>query len=1638
MTGGSAAHAGFGFQDKVATILAIHVLADCPVEFLGLPAAVTPTEISLETAASVDDILVSTSAGGRCFFNVKSTVRNEKRPNSPLALAINQFVKLWIASRCSVSSEGPDRPLDPELDRLVLVVGPGHSASFCRNFKKILARIAVRGSLGPVEEIASTKAERSLYDTVRGHLSTAAIENCGKEFTDIETAQLLAMVRTALLDPDGMDKSNCLTLLRQGVLESPADTERAWSLVLDVCRNLSDLSTGTNGFGLRKSLREGGVALIGAPHIKADIRRLQQITEEELQGIEHRACLEVPTSDGQEQVEIERDVTRVLTEHAPGESMLVIGEPGSGKSGAIHSAAHQLISDGHPVVVLAADQHPVASWMDLQRNLCLENGLIDVLRDWQGTRSGVLFIDALDATRGGHSESVFRELIRRVINKAPNWNVVASIRIFDLRFGIEYGQLFRGTPVDEEYLNSEFTQIRHLLIPQLTMGELEHVWERSPMMGQAYHEGSEDFRELLRSPFNLFLLAAVLSSGSPDLTQISTQLGLLQLYWAYRVTGGDGKNFTREAVLKSALDEMLEHHRLIASVKSDSGASSKALNQLLSDGVVSAAPGHRNLLRQIAFSHHVLFDYAVARLVLEGGSAPDLAARLAESDEDALFIAPAAIMAFQMVWEEGDRHRSEFWAKAVELGGTEGSGAFCRMFPAHVATELTSELEDFQPVIKILTSRDDRNRDAALFLVRHCFGALAAGSAPIASASAPLGAWPQIADTLAHVAIKDVGWMLTPLIAKWVGSPLDLSADDEKHIGAAAREVLNSSVGDDYDRNVVAVAIRGVTRTLETAPKESLDSLARLLTPDRVTRHGHDDLAWLAREFKFLLRHVPTTSCLIKRLYRAVYSAPLPSDDEQTNITGSRIFGLLTSNRQDFEIIRHRLFESFSPFFKADPVSATETLVDLVECTLEPDLEPDTPVVEFDIAGETARYLPDQSFVRIREDDPLKDPPLRQFESRLVSLAEGEHTADLDRVLSVVKRSNRLAAVWAAVLRAAARQPERLGPRLLDVLAATPVLEGLDTQKAAGDLISVLHPILDESGRKTVEQALLAVDKQSRQILLGCLQDENIVCHKARSQRQGMEWRDELRPNRAPVEFGSYRAFDSDLLLAEDAGRSVSAEDSELSKAISLVEGFAVGDQESANGPPLAPAEWQHVQKLRAELESRKNVPEARRQSGWSALAIAAGAAIRASRTGDELDRFPCLLETIRGALAPDLDPPAVSDPDEEREFAEGPSWGASTPRLEATKALMAFCRVTPNIDHSLAEVVESLARDPSPAVRLHVLERVRMLRESGIQLMQRLVEIGFSEERNEGVLTGFLTSIGPELATRPRWFAERLLALEDRLVRSRLEDSSDKCLEHVVGLIIRLWLVDDRCEARLRVNEWLANPLAHKSQVLEGLRILRKTIIQGDPENPTPDDERARSGAIEFFEAITQRLASDLSSLLEEPDRLEEEQANEARAAFEILDQAVSELYFGSGAYRAATRGPDDAIDDGREKAIRVRFLREMAPTLKALAIVTRPSVMHSLLETLEPFIEDDPKQIFLIVTDTLLQGGTSGGYQFENLGAELVVKIVRRYLADHRGVLDSDPDLRQRLIRALDTFVEVGWPEARHLVYELPKMLR
>ena len=1640
MTGGSAAHAGIGFQDRVAGLLAVHVVADAPVDFFGLPSDITPTSIELETSAPVDDILVATSADGFCFINVKKGVTASQKPDSPLGSVLDQFVRLWIAGQSGRSSRSWQRPLEAGRDRLVLVTGGDRSASFASAFSGILGRIADRGSITPREDIATNQSEINAYDAVLKLLREAMRRHTGQDESDETLTSLLSMTRVVVLDPDGRDKPNALALLKTAVLADPADAERAWTVLVSECQRLAEERSGADRGALRSVLRSQRIRLRGVPEIAGDVRRLTEFTVETLSSLSHLAHLDVPVETGVEKIEIHRAVSDALVEQARETSMLIIGEPGAGKSGAVFSAATRLIEEGHPVVTIAVDRHPVSSVDDLRRNLGLDRPLAEVLRNWTGEKQGVLFIDALDASRGGPSDRVFQELIRLVLEHAPNWHVVASIRVFDLKFGVTYRDLFKGRPVDDQYQNSEFVQVRHLSVPKLTDGELEQVWSKSHLMEDAYKQGTGTLRDLLRSPFNLFLLANILASGAREVRDVTTQLQLLHLYWSYRVIGSDRRGLLRESLLRSALNKMLDERTLQASVHEVS-ATTDDLDRLLSEGVLTPAEGTRDRLVRISFAHHVLFDYGVARLTLESGQARDFVSLLTGSDDRALLVAPGAMMAFQMLWQDDGQERRGFWKKAFEVAGAGGGGAFCRMLPARVAATLTASLDDFSPVLECLRRPDCQDRSAAVFLVQHCTGALAAGVVPNGTLTSPRGAWPSIARELANAAVQDVGWMLKPLVAQWVENPDVLTAAEAGDINAAARLMLRRAGGERYDSSMVVIGIRGVARTFDAAPTESIQALNELLLPDRLTAHAHEELSWLAREIKYLVASTPSTASVIRAIYKAGYCTPVPSRDEKTSISGSRILSMTSNRRQDFEHAQWELFEAFPRFFEADPVEAIETLIDIMNChmALEHSSE-DEEVIAFAFGDVTAAYQPDHSYAWFRRDDDHKRPPLHAFETGLQALVENQRLELLDKVVKVVVRKNRLASVWASVIRAAAAKPDVLGRRVLPVLFSIPILDGRDTRKPAGDLLAAIHPLLSQRDRVAVETAILGTDEFTQAILLGCIPLADVASREAQDRRRELEAEKPLPANREPLEITTgWGAVDDDWWLRREGVDLASDANAALNKAIKAVESGSQGSaQRQQTGPDLV-QRWSEVRTLYDIVRARSDIPEALLMSSWNAIAHAAGSAAESSDSSGELNRFPALAEMILDALNPALRPRPIPDPEGEKAFAKSPSWGSPAPRIEAAGALMALARAEGAPRDDLAAVIERLSRDPSPAVRHQILGRVNMLFVANPPLMWRLCEIGFTQEENEGVLSFFLPAVGGVVGQRPEWFVEKLLELDDRWASgSERDDHRDEFLAHIVQLILRLWLVYDQPLAGERIRQWTNDPLQHAKRIEDAFPALRGAILQGDPDRLEPSDERVRTRTVEIFQAAVLKLTPTIVEAADHWQQLSAPERAQAEKALRIVDGAAREIYFGSGAYGARNRQADEENPVAGTPQLRARLLREMNPTLTALAQVPYPSVTHHLLETLEAFIADDPRTIFRLVTDALISGGRTGGYQLESLGSDLFGRIVRRYLADFRSVIASEEDLRQRLMSALDIFVEAGWPEARRLVYDLPEMLR
>ena len=154
------------------------------------------------------------------------------------------------------------------------------------------------------------------------------------------------------------------------------------------------------------------------------------------------------------------------------------------------------------------------------------------------------------------------------------------------------------------------------------------------------------------------------------------------------------------------------------------------------------------------------------------------------------------------------------------------------------------------------------------------------------------------------------------------------------------------------------------------------------------------------------------------------------------------------------------------------------------------------------------------------------------------------------------------------------------------------------------------------------------------------------------------------------------------------------------------------------------------------------------------------------------------------------------------------------------------------------------------------------------------------------------------------------------------------------------------------------------------------------------------------------------------------------------LIDRIGSEIYFASGAYDARSQGQTHGVREVIPKLR--RFYQEAGPILDGLAEAAFPSLAHHLVETLEYFIPVDPLGVFLRIHRVVISA-QEAGYQYESLAADLIVRIVERYLADdYRIHLKEDINCRKALIEVLDVFVKAGWPSAQRLVYRLEEIFR
>ena len=348
-----------------------------------------------------------------------------------------------------------------------------------------------------------------------------------------------------------------------------------------------------------------------------------------------------------------------------------------------------------------------------------------VLASWTGRGPGYVIIDALDAARSDAAIKTLQSLIRAILSSGGRWHVVASVRKFDLRYNSHFARAF-------SWLSPQCRIHRHRISFRSPYQHSRHSHQAScrncrrnrPHWDLSYRARRRRCRNFLTLPFNLRLLAELLDVGltPAELEPVRTQIELLDRYWQERIRRHDDQGEARELVLQRVTAAMIARRSLRITKTAALGneaASGPFLNALLRSHVLAEWTTQTGAARSdfITFPHHLLFDYAGARLYVPP-EADDLVELLSKQPDLLIAIRPSLELHYQRLWHHD---QASFWDLTFRLVDSSVNEVGKLLGPSVAAIHAT-QIAQTAPLLDALN--DPARQAAGLAVLKHILATL--------------------------------------------------------------------------------------------------------------------------------------------------------------------------------------------------------------------------------------------------------------------------------------------------------------------------------------------------------------------------------------------------------------------------------------------------------------------------------------------------------------------------------------------------------------------------------------------------------------------------------------------------------------------------------------------------------------------------------------------------------------------------------------------------------------------------------------------------------------------------------------------------------------------------------------------------
>jgi hypothetical protein len=719
-------------------------------------------------------------------------------------------------------------------------------------------------------------------------------------------------------------------------------------------------------------------------------------------------------------------------------------------------------------------------------------------------------------------------------------------------------------------------------------------------------------------------------------------------------------------------------------------------------------------------------------------------------------------------------------------------------------------------------------------------------------------------------------------------------------------------------------------------------------------------------------------------------------------------------------------------------------------------------VASIDFRGVRCELRKDNSHISRREQAYQESRLLSHFEELLRGWAAANDATRIDATLDAFARRNRTSLLWSMLMELGAEYPQSLGHKLEPLLAEPVCLYEPDYSDAAAALLASLHRTGDPNRRERLERLILDLPTEIRSRQTISLEDENVALWVRRVQNRllvGLQEEDIVSPDAGQLWLARKAAkeFESITRPRQQATPTWTGSDEQLMephggslKDPANAEMFQLRDAlkpfvETSPSFNLADIEtkWSLIGRSEKAVTRYRSASPDMAQELWGYLVSACSKVAEQAQWPKTSARWQSLRRILLHASRDAV--PAIDPPDSKHDGCSG--WGWPSPRIDAARALPRLTRL--GEDSEVTAAIRALSHDGAAAVRFNLASALPLLAANAPALMWELVDNFIATESNFSVLDAVVHSLdwlwgrcGDDVAARLREISRRVRdrAPIDHPIHETLAQS------HLLQ-----FLRTGRPESEKYISDLVTNcgeQMAMKP-LLPLLHVCRAGgwMTAGDPERSTPEMDAIRARTCNFLLNLLVTAQFKLQAArqrwleLKKAEHVDTPEIKEIHSELERLAQLVdginSELYFGSGAFADKQNNNEKKLTAAQSQ----RFWREAAPLLRNLATEPHPHTAYELIQTLYHLLPCSPEEIFLLAAQSI-RTSSNAGLQFESLAVSEVVKLVQRVLADHREIFHardgSEPPALTALLEVLDTFVEVGWPEARALTHRLEEIYR